>query len=72
MRRHEKKNNNINKYIIDNKDNDAVLINAAITLAEDDHNFMDKHKMTRGQQVTINETQIDKHEKTKQSAREIT
>ena len=45
---HEKKRNKINKYIIVNKDNDAVLINAAITIAEDERNVMDKYNMTGG------------------------
>ena len=72
MRRHENKNNKINKYIIENKDDDEVLVNAAITLSEDESNIMDKHNMTRGRQVTIDETQIDTHFKNQQSARELT
>ena len=48
IRRHKKKSNKINKYIIDNKDNDAVITNAAITMAEEERNVMDKHNMTRG------------------------
>ena len=61
IRRHEKKSNQINKYKIENKDNDSVIINAAIKLADDERNVMDKHNMTRGQQVTINEIQTDTH-----------
>ena len=33
MRRHKKKNKKINKYIIANKDNDGIIIDAAIKLA---------------------------------------
>ena len=62
MRHHEKKNDKIIKYIIENRKNDKVLINAAIKLAEDERNVMNKGIMTKGQQVTINETQIDTHE----------
>ena len=58
---HEKKRNKINKYIIVNKDNDAVLINAAITIAEDERNVMDKYNMTGGRWVTIIETKTDTH-----------
>ena len=61
IRRHENKNNQINKYIIDNKDNDSVIINAAIKLADDEINIMEKHKMTIRQQVTIYENQTDTH-----------
>ena len=72
MRRHENKNNKINKYIINNKDNGAVLINAAIILAEGERNVMDKHNMIRGRRVTINETQTDTYKTNQQSARELT
>ena len=60
--RHENKNNKINKYIFENKDNDAVIINAAITLAEDECNVMDKDNMTTAVQVTINEAQTYTHQ----------
>ena len=46
MRHHENKNHKINKYIIKHKDNNEVLVDAAIRLAEDEHNVMDKHNMT--------------------------
>ena len=69
IRRHEKKNNQINKYIIENNDNDAVIINAAIKLGDYEHKVMDKHNMTRGRQVTINENQTDTH-KTKPTIRQ--
>ena len=59
MRLHENNNIKINKYISENKNNDAVLINAAITMKENEGNIMDKHNMTRGQQFTFNETQTD-------------
>ena len=52
IRRYEKNNNKFNKNIIKNK---------AITMAEDGCNVMKKHKMTKGQQDTINETQTDTH-----------
>ena len=64
------KNNQINKYIIKNKDNDAVIINAAIKLADDDCTVMDKQNMNSGRQVTINENQIDTH-KTKPTIYQI-
>ena len=40
VRRHKKKNDKINKYIIKNKDNDEVLIHAVIKLAEDERNII--------------------------------
>ena len=59
IKRHEKKNDKINKYTIENRHNDEVLINAAIKLAENERNVMDKHNTTKERQVTINETQTD-------------
>ena len=41
MGRHEMKNNKINKCISKNKENDTILINAAITMAEYERNVMD-------------------------------
>ena len=60
-RRHENKNDKINKYIIDNKNNDEVLINAAIKLSEDERKTMDKHNVTKWREVTIDETNTDTH-----------
>ena len=59
MRRHEKKNVKINKYLIKTKDNDKVLINEAIKLAADKRNVVDKHTMTKGRKVTIDENHTD-------------
>ena len=61
MRRHENKHYKIKKYIIYNKDNEEVLINAEIKIAEDERNTIDKHHMIKGIQVTIDETQTDTH-----------
>ena len=44
-----------------NKYNDKVLINKAITLEEDKRNVMEKHDITNGRQVTIDETPTDTH-----------
>ena len=72
MRRHENKNNKTNRYISKNKDNDVVIINADITMAEYESKVMDKHNMTRGLQVTINETQTYTDKKNLQSPSELT
>ena len=56
MSHHKKKNDKINKYISENKYNDEVIIDAAMKLAEHERNVMDKHNITKGQQVTIYET----------------
>ena len=66
---HETKNNQINKYIIENRYDAALIINAAIKLADDERNVMDKHNTTKGQQFTIDETPTNKHKK--QSTREV-
>ena len=42
IRRQEKKNNQINKYIIKNRDNDAVIINESIKISDDERNVMNK------------------------------
>ena len=47
MRHHKKKNNKINNYIIDDKENDKVLINAAIKLAEEEDNIIEKYNVTK-------------------------
>ena len=56
MSHHKKKNDKINKYTSENKYNDEVIIDAAMKLAEHERNVMDKHNITKGQQVTIYET----------------
>ena len=47
MRHHKKKNRKINNYIIDDKENDKVLINAAIKLAEEEDNIIEKYNVTK-------------------------
>ena len=44
-----------------NKDNDKELIDAAITLAEDERNVMAKNNITNVQRVTIDAAHTDKH-----------
>ena len=56
-----KEKQKINKYIIENKDNDDVIFNAVIQLAQDGSNVMGEYNITKGQQVTINETHTDTH-----------
>ena len=50
---HQKENDKINKYIYDNKNNDDVLIDAAITIAEYERTVMAKNDITDVRQVTI-------------------
>ena len=40
---------------------EEVIINAAIKLAEYERNVMDNHSITNGRQVTIDETPTDTH-----------
>ena len=47
----EKKNNQINKYIIKNRDNDAEIINTAIKLADDERNVTNKPKIRQRDHV---------------------
>ena len=42
IRHQAKKNNQINKYMLNNRDNDAAIINTAIKLADDERNVMNK------------------------------
>ena len=68
MRRHKKKNDKINKYKIANKDNDKLLIYAAIKLVDNERNIMEKRNITQGRQFIINENPTDTHKKTKQQS----
>ena len=45
IRRQEKENNQINKYITKNRDDDAEIINTAIKLADDELNIINKPKI---------------------------
>ena len=48
-----------------NKDNDKVLIDAAITIAEDERNAMENHNKLNGQRITIDETTTETHKNKK-------
>ena len=45
VRRQEKINNQINKYIIKTRDNDVAIINTAIKIVDDEGNVMNKPKI---------------------------
>ena len=51
IRRQEKKHNQINKYIIKTRDNDAAITNIAIKPADDERNIMNKPTILQRDQV---------------------
>ena len=60
-RLHTKKKEKINKYMYANNNNDKELIDAAITLAEDERTARAKNDITNVKQVTIDASHTATH-----------